>query len=24
VLSEKDRSAARLADIPPPFPPGSW
>ncbi|MBP0462581.1 dTDP-4-dehydrorhamnose 3,5-epimerase [Roseomonas sp. PWR1] len=24
ILSEKDRAAPRLADIPPPFPPGSW
>jgi dTDP-4-dehydrorhamnose 3,5-epimerase len=24
ILSEKDRVAPRLADIPPPFPPGSW
>ena len=24
VLSEKDRTAPRLAEIPPPFPPGSW
>jgi dTDP-4-dehydrorhamnose 3,5-epimerase len=24
VLSDKDRTAPRLADIPPPFPAGSW
>ena len=24
ILSEKDRTAPRLADIPPPFPEGSW
>ncbi len=24
ILSEKDRAAPRLAEIPPPFPPGSW
>jgi dTDP-4-dehydrorhamnose 3,5-epimerase len=24
ILSDKDRKAPRLADIPPPFPKGSW
>jgi dTDP-4-dehydrorhamnose 3,5-epimerase len=24
ILSERDRAAPRLAEIPPPFPPGSW
>jgi hypothetical protein len=24
ILSDKDRKAPKLADIPPPFPKGSW